>query len=750
MKVYFHAVLAAALAVATAFAAVTHDLLWLAGAAGALSFALLLLPASATGDIPEQAARPWLLVLGFLALLALKDLWPASPVSGVIERRAALATPLLAWPATARNPALGLSAAHLAALTLSLVLVIALANSLAGSARRRWVALQLTTWGVTAFGLALPLVTDSALPYGPDNAVGAVLSKNSAATLAALGLLLQAGLAASAAWRGALTLGAIHACAGLALGPVLTRLGSWTALVALGAGLLGWLWVAAGRTRIVGRGAALGLGAAVVLLAVLSLATLEPRLAGRVADFGTDFRWQIWRDTLPMLREYPCFGVGLGAFASVYPLFGQLGLPADARLAHPDSSWVLLLLEWGTLPLALALAAGLPALGRLGRRLRAAAQEGEFDPAGHLAAAGLIAWLLAGCTDATWHRPETLVVGVALAGIAVAQPERRAPLPAAPRRVLAPAAIVLPGLVLAGGLAAWAAHPARQELRWGLLDPARHWVAAVRESTAGPPSPAQIARFTAAVKLQHRAVTYPVAAAHALHARDPEAALPFWRLALTRDADRGPGTFADAVRAFPATPAEYWVRLAAITDPDYALLIPGLPPAELVGAISSWLVREHVQPPSAGSAHALLSAVARAGCADLLAAAVDRLPAASPEFWEQAARLLLAGGHPGPAWTALLRRLPPDDASPATPASAGAISPRLLLQLHRYVELRSWLLSSATGAERRKLLEEICASADAPAWFHLRLARALAADGDPAAAVARALHGLAKSAAPAR
>ncbi len=88
----------------------------------------------------------------------------------------------------------------------------------------------------------------------------------------------------------------------------------------------------------------------------------QPDLGGRLAGFAQEYRLRIWQDSLPLLAEYPVGGVGLAAYPATIPLGSRLDLPADSRLAHPDSSWVLLGVEWGpvaTLALGLALLAAL-------------------------------------------------------------------------------------------------------------------------------------------------------------------------------------------------------------------------------------------------------------------------------------------------------------------------------------------------------------------------------------------------------
>jgi hypothetical protein len=741
--------LALAVAGLTALVAGLQPPAMLAILVGALCLALLCLPPAQPPAEVGPSARPLLLVLAFIALLAAKDLLPTFPVSGEAERRAALATAVLAWPANARNPVLGAAAAQLAGLLLGLALGTTLAGRLAGPGQRTLLALQVPAWALAAFGLAVTLATAAGRPYGPENCIGNLASKNGAAALVAIGLLLHAGLARHALRRNSLVLATAHILATVSLLPPLGRLGSLTALLALGAGIATHLWLETGRNRPARP--ALALALTLATLAALGVATLDPRLANRLAGLAGDYRWQIWRDTLPLALTYPLGGVGLGAFEPVYPLFGSLELPYDARLVHPDSSWVKLLHEWGLLPLGLALAVGGRAAWRRLGRLRPRGAGLDPGEPGRIAAAGAVAWLASGLTDVTLHRPESWLVGSALLGIAAAASggTGRGGSPAAPataRRRPGRTALVVGLLLLgAGGLAAWAAGAGRRELRWGLLDPARLWAQAAGATSDGPPSPAQLARFHAAVRLQHRSVSYPNAAARLLHPRAPEAAFAFWQAAVQRAGHNGSDYFARAVADFPATPPGYWARLANATDPDFLLLVPTLSPAERTRAVVAWIARAGPQPTAPDRTRWLLAAIEQLGRPELLADAVARLHVADPAFWIEAARRLQVAGRAEAAWTAVARLLPDDGEKSPSRAPASTLSPDVLLQLRRYPELQEWLLRPASGdsVARRELLGKICAVPASPAWFHFQLARALAAAGDPAAAVDRALTALA-------
>lgn len=694
-----------------AYVAATQPRPLLGFAVGLLVVAVLTMPRS------RAAAPGWLgrcLAGGALVIFALllKDLLPSSPLSGAAERLQALGGAELAWPATARNPALGAAAAQLAGLLLAGVLVAALADRIhTRDGSRVQAGVEAVAWALAAFGAAVWLLTKPGLVYGPGNAVGLVANKNGAGALLGLAVVLHVGLGVAAARSGRRLAAGLHSLAAAGLGLPLLRTGSWTALLALGAGLTVLLarrnWGATARAS--------GLAAFVVVM----LAAFDPRLAARLGSLAADYRWEIWRDAFPLWVNWPGLGVGLGAFEPVYPLFGALELPYDARLFHPDSSLVKLILEWGLVPVALGAAL----------LLRAALRAGPAGPAGRIAGAGLAAGLASGLTDVTWHRPESLLILAVLAGLRLAA---RPPEPPAgnPRGMGWREAGA--GLALATVIGAWAAGPGARELRWGLLDPARLWIAAGGGDGAAATPELRREQLRAAVRLEHRSVAFPWEAARGWHASDPQGAREFWILAVRRAGGNGEDYFARAMAAFPATPPAYWCEVAAASDPNLLLLVE-----ETDGsALRAWRAVAPT-PITPAIARALLERLERGRPAPL-EAALPGLGEAEPRYWERAARGFLAAGRPVPAWAAARHLLPPADDSVQAVASVPTVGAGALLAVKDYPGLQSWSRSLPAG-ERRRGLELICAAPDAPPWFHFELARLLAADGEVAAAVNRVL-----------
>ena len=136
----------------------------------------------------------------------------------------------------------------------------------------------------------------------------------------------------------------------LALVFTLSRAGVLSLLVA-GMLMLGLLW-AVGRIR-------LSLAVVGVLLAATvgygAWIGLEPLLARvRHADYAV--RWVQWATTLPMIREFPVLGVGLGAYRDAYHAFQPAALlPGKVYYPYAHNDLLQLVVELGMVGAALIL-----------------------------------------------------------------------------------------------------------------------------------------------------------------------------------------------------------------------------------------------------------------------------------------------------------------------------------------------------------------------------------------------------------
>lgn len=63
---------------------------------------------------------------------------------------------------------------------------------------------------------------------------------------------------------------------------------------------------------------------------------LAERLAADQGEAGATSRQVIWRDTLSMIRAHPVLGVGVGAFQTVFPIYGHSEGPTIVEFAHND------------------------------------------------------------------------------------------------------------------------------------------------------------------------------------------------------------------------------------------------------------------------------------------------------------------------------------------------------------------------------------------------------------------------------
>lgn len=126
-------------------------------------------------------------------------------------------------------------------------------------------------------------------------------------------------------------------------------------LIALVAGLAiyGLLVICKARNRAAVMAVAGGGFIFVVLCLAFGGQVLSRFHAAGEGEIPTNIRWQIWANTLTMWRDAPLFGHGLGTFPQIFPLYQTLNLE-NQTVGHPESSWLLWLVELGILPLLIA------------------------------------------------------------------------------------------------------------------------------------------------------------------------------------------------------------------------------------------------------------------------------------------------------------------------------------------------------------------------------------------------------------
>jgi tetratricopeptide (TPR) repeat protein/O-antigen ligase len=208
---------------------------------------------------------------------------------------------------------------------------------------RRWIRLSLAASGL---GVALWMLGTGAVA-----ARAPFVNPNHGASLLALTVwfFLAEAIATNSGGQRATWL-ALFAVVAAALLLTLSR-GGIAAFVVGGAV---FLWLEQRGRSLVGRSAAPVVAAAVGgALAVGAYLGLEPILAEvrTVADAGSDNRFVIWAQALPMLARFPIIGVGRGAFATTFPAFRSD--EAQVTYHYLENEWLQLPIDLGV-PLGLA------------------------------------------------------------------------------------------------------------------------------------------------------------------------------------------------------------------------------------------------------------------------------------------------------------------------------------------------------------------------------------------------------------
>ena len=584
--------------------------------------------------------------------------------------------------------------------------------------------LLLTTWS-----LAVLWHTRGGENYTVTHHLLAVGSKNAAATLSALGGILAVGLAWQAGHQRSPGLIGAWGLATVVALLALAELRSWTGVMGFLAGVL-VLGIAALRvhTRL-RRGPALAWLALPVLGLLLLILQLSPELAARVGRLSTDFRLELWRDCLPLLSAFPLGGSGLGSFANLYPLYSTIALAPDARVYHPDSSWVLLAGEWG-LPATLLLAG---AAVHLLKPRPGIGEDDRSDPLTRLTAIATgCGWLITGVTDISFHRPEVAIPALAVCGLL--------PLPAVPGRWNRPALawaglIVLTGCLVAGLLAAQAQQDSvRREtfstaaLRADPLQPRLHWFAAYDAWNRAGDRTRALAHLRTAVQLDRHSMQAARQAAELLMPSAPDQAAWFWQQALWRcreDPGLGRGLLQTAWRLFPDRPIDYWAEVIGAGQPRLLVLLARHSPGPAEPLLARWWSE-------AGFAGLRIDADADDFFASLKKLSPDhplgpellrQFPADLPRTWQwRAAQCAVDLAAPDLAWQILLRQEP--FATWATDDLAATPTRWRLWQ-----EALAAAAPSPGHPARLRLLRALLTQSDPPAWLRFQLALELQAAG---------------------
>jgi O-antigen ligase len=575
-------------------------------------------------------------------------------------------------------------------------------------------------------------------------------NRNHTASFLAMGIVLGGGCIAQAAIKKRVGLCAVGGGAAM-----LAMLGLlWTesrgGLLALAVGLLVFLGAVVLRIRT--KKAAAIAASAVVLAGVLALAagaTLS-RFSGKagVRDESVSTRIAVWHDALTMWREAPLFGHGSGVFASVFPMYQQIGVE-EVLVKHPESSWLQWLTELGFIPVALGTIA-LVAFAVPHLRIAFERRTSFYVRiAGFAAVAALLVHAL---IDVPAHRWCT--AGFALAALALACPAN-AETPHGTRRAsLVPfGAVVFWSLPLWLNGPAWSTfHLARihaqvdsggfvsvREIERAVaafpLDPALHMILGKRLLVDRTQNPARWQNeFRIAVRLVPSSWKICANVAGLCRRTAPSYALHYWQLAIERSSRQRIEVFTQALQEtamIPGAKTAWEGYVAAQTDLALAMS-EGLSEEEGRANFEMWWTqrgsREGNIPP--GEADTFLRLALRWGTIEQLRDWMRRHQDRRPEQYRLWAALLHRWGQDNEAWALLFSQIP----EPGFPSFLPK-SPRDKMEflwrnnpedIGNAHALAHSYKATVEDAKSEEVILAVAAKADAPEWFLKKAAHIVA------------------------
>jgi len=546
--------------------------------------------------------------------------------------------------------------------------------------------------------------------YGLVFQLGEVRSRNAASGAFALSAIISIGWVAVALHEGRRTWEwATGAACAVVCTSAVALLGSRGGLLALLAGGLYQLAHFSGkriRRRVM-------LAGGVAIGALL----LAPATFARLADLRGEYRLELWEASMRVLMQAPWGGLGGGSFAEAFALFGGLVPTEGARVTHPDSSWVMWLVEWGVVGVVVSLII----IFRFIRKDAGAANRSRLQIT---AEAGVVAWALAAIGDVSFHRTALLVVGVPLLAIARPAHENRA-------GTIRPAWVLALVVFLCAGVASgrwWDDEPVgpwdmqgNHRLGYTALargdsqTAARHFLAVVTVDSAN----------VQALGLYGRTLM-PVA---------PELALEFWKRLFSAANDLAPGLLDQELsRGGGGAGPVYWMR-ALEKRPELWVAPADADEPAAQRCFDQW--RALAPETRARSPWGrTLGAMARWGTVADLEGWLAVAPEVSLENLKNGAHMLRSRKRDDLAWTWLSHRLPEPGWESVAEEDAG-LKGRVLANPSDFVAAARLVGQTRDPDERLKLLERIAARSDAPAAFLVRLAYVLRENGRRAEALDR-------------
>ena len=475
-------------------------------------------------------------------------------------------------------------------------------------------------------------------------------------------------------------------------------------------------------------------------------------------EVSTSTRLAVWRDARAMWGDARWLGHGAGSFASLFPMYQNIELDMQS-IVHPESSWLLWLVEFGLIPVALG-AVGLCVL--LVRALR----EAFGSPSGFFlrtAGIGVACALLAhSVVDVPAHRWGT--AGFALAALALACPRPRGRAPEARSRKAA--------LVPVAAAAFWVLPLFYEAPMWSPLELDR---IVARETTTGRvpfetleqavrffplhPSlhesiglrliddPRETARWQQHFRIVARLIpaswAVPRQQARACAQFAPGHALHYWQLVVERGGHRAEELFGEALHETSALPnaAAVWESYVEAHAELALVYAAGLPDAEGRRFFERWwrqraLADVALRPREAADFYRLAE---RWSGPERFAEWMAHRAELKPADFQKWAALLHAWNDDEAAWKLLSGMLPEPEYPKFPPRVERAEFERRWRtaadDLINARHLAHLLADSAESDAAREILVAVARRDKAPSWFIHKAAHALVAHGDLSAGV---------------
>jgi O-antigen ligase len=592
-------------------------------------------------------------------------------------------------------------------------------------------------------------------------------NRNHTATFLAMGALVGCGCTARAGMRRRwFPMGAALVMMGLVVVALLESR-SRGGLVALAVGMGVFLALAILRAR---SRKSVMIGIAALLAAASLLMAFGGGVLARFAtsgdgDISTNVRWEIWQDGLRMWRDAPVFGHGVSTFEGLFPLYQKVNLVSQ-YVIHPESSWLLWLIELG------ALLAGVAALALCvflvaGLRHALKHQRGYYLRIGAFAA--VAALLCHSLWDVPAHRWGT--AGFALAALALACPGRPGELWRPGKRLaLVPVAIaVFWMLPFTHGIPA--ASPTsltrllienattqrvtmdqlERELRNFPLSFQLHVATALRQFSIRGKQAEAWRHFRTALRLRPGSWALAATAANAASQVSPGMTLHFWSVSVERAGHRAGEVLNLAHRATLKNPiAEgFWDRFVESHPPlllDYALILPDDEEGRYF--FDTWMAERSGLPDlSAAEVRSFYNALRRYGRAEDLRKWIAEQPTREKEDFQLWAAMLHSTGEDRDAWSLLTRHVPEPGFQAAPPKTPTAIlearwkaHPTDFVNAVAYAQV---LTERGKVEESEAVISESAGHPGAPPWVLRKAAFITAEDQDYPKAVDLLLRGLA-------